>query len=90
MSTPIYDALNEKLTIEALDWEHVPACEHPQHVLPGEPAQWAVRTTCCNFFVGYECSICKAKDVAVTHLYIDVPAVCGHPWKPPNYTPINN
>lgn len=31
MNTPIFDSLAAKLTIEALDWEHVPACESRWH-----------------------------------------------------------
>ena len=53
MSTPIYDALNEKLTIEALDWEHVPACESfwCEGLPPHEADVFAGKTCGCTRYM---------------------------------------
>lgn len=63
MNTPIYDALSAKLTLEALDWEHVPACEYRSHSGP-DSAVVLVASRHCPWDSSAQCASCHARHVA--------------------------
>ena len=80
MNTPIFDSLAAKLTIEALDWEHVPVCEAA--ACPARDhahdAQYLTSIRCCGRNI-YRCQRSVERQAARPGNWGPC-EWCGHQW----------